>query len=490
MIYYVLLPSASQCLHWRRRWWLGSRLDTNHQRIQLKDIINSINKSVPNQQEVILLETNVKQYLGKMCTKICKKLKFTVKPTLTGSASERFGVPICPDWTDFSDIVDDKHALLTGLDFMVIPEDMCACYDDTKHLKIIPDNPDAPLGFVRLQVMPPGTTAFPEDLYKNLKTGKITGIINRLVKVKVPRNDSIVKKEVHGPSIEVSIGTSLTKAQQFITLFWLVFTTSFCEFIAFLFEKKYFHPVIVAVCIAVILVCIAITSRGATGTWTTTLDWFDLIGRFIAAGVFIIIKFPQNLRVTMETLYNNGFLSDDDTTWRYSFSIAERKLSKLVPETARKCILALKTLGKDHLKPGSNKLASYHLKTVFLNMMQDKTADFWREEEIEECFHALLDRVIKAVENRQCPHLWIDGDNLFKDLDWWDSWKLLRVLNEIKQDPVPYINSRTLMVEECCCFDKFGNDLEDLDNSVTRHVVGSDGQLISETGSHSNNNTM
>ena len=40
----------------------------------------------------------------------------------------------------------------------------------------------------------------------------------------------------------------------------------------------------------------------------------------------------------------------EENSWRFSFSLAEVELSKLVPDTARKCFLALKIILKDHLQ--------------------------------------------------------------------------------------------------------------------------------------------
>jgi len=53
---------------------------------------------------------------------------------------------------------------------------------------------------------------------------------------------------------------------------------------------------------------------------------------------------------------------EDETSWRFSFSVAEVELSKLVPETARKCFLAVKIILKDHLQPVVPEMAHITLK--------------------------------------------------------------------------------------------------------------------------------
>ena len=81
---------------------------------------------------------------------------------------------------------------------------------------------------------------------------------------------------------------------------------------------------------------------------------------------------------------------ENKSSWRFSFSLAEVELSKLVPETARKCFLAMKIILKDHLQPVVPEIGSYHIKTVFLNSLEKIPVGFWVEENIEECLLTLL----------------------------------------------------------------------------------------------------
>ena len=77
-------------------------------------------------------------------------------------------------------------------------------------------------------------------------------------------------------------------------------------------------------------------------------------------------------------------------TWRYSFSLAERELSKQVNEIARKCFLCVKIIGADHLKPICKKLSSYHLKTVLFRTLEVTSAEMWSEINILNCLDYLL----------------------------------------------------------------------------------------------------
>ena len=136
---------------------------------------------------------------------------------------------------------------------------------------------------------------------------------------------------------------------------------------------------------------------------------------------------------------------EDKTTWRFSFSVAEVELSKLVPETARKCFLAMKIILKDHLQPVVPEINSYHIKTVFLNSLEKIPVGFWVEENIEECFLTLLTELRNSMVSMKCPHHWFSFVNLF-DIDGKKLQILARKTERIMKDPAPFIFD-----DGCCC---------------------------------------
>ena len=136
---------------------------------------------------------------------------------------------------------------------------------------------------------------------------------------------------------------------------------------------------------------------------------------------------------------------EDKTTWRFSFSVAEVELSKLVPETARKCFLAMKIILKDHLQPVVPDIGSYHIKTVFLNTLEKFPVGFWVEENIEECFLTLLTELRNSMVSMKCPHHWFSFVNLF-DIDGKKLQILARKTERIMKDPAPFIFD-----DGCCC---------------------------------------
>ena len=78
-------------------------------------------------------------------------------------------------------------------------------------------------------------------------------------------------------------------------------------------------------------------------------------------------------------------------------------------------------------------LKSYHLKTVFLNLLEKTPPDFWCDEKIEECFYLLLDHVTQAIEKRICPHYWLYGIDLFDKLTEKEVIKVVKKCNYIKK---------------------------------------------------------
>jgi len=135
----------------------------------------------------------------------------------------------------------------------------------------------------------------------------------------------------------------------------------------------------------------------------------------------------------------------DGTSWRFSFSVAEVELSKLVPETARKCLLAMKIILKDHLQPVVPEIGSYHIKTVFLNSLEKFPVGFWVEKNIEECLLTLLTELRDSFVSMRCSHHWFSFVNLF-DIDGKKLQILARKIERIMKDPAPFIFD-----DGCCC---------------------------------------
>lgn len=179
--------------------------------------------------------------------------------------------------------------------------------------------------------------------------------------------------------------------------------------------------------------------------WPTMSDWasrprywpsFDDAHRIMSLGCHLVAKPAPS--------------DNDKTSWRFSFSLAEVELSKLVPDTARKCFLALKIIFKDHLQPVVPKMASYHMKTIFFNTLEKVPLGFWIDNNMEECFRTLLAELRDALLSAECPHHWFSYINLFKREESRIKPKRLHLLakkvQRILNDPAPFIFD-----DGCCC---------------------------------------
>lgn len=89
--------------------------------------------------------------------------------------------------------------------------------------------------------------------------------------------------------------------------------------------------------------------------------------------------------------------------------MVEVELSKLVPDTARKCFLALKVILKDHLQPILPGLSSYHMKTIFYNTLEKKPESFWVDENIDENIVQTMELLLKKSA-KMCNAWKLKGD--------------------------------------------------------------------------------
>ena len=174
--------------------------------------------------------------------------------------------------------------------------------------------------------------------------------------------------------------------------------------------------------------------------WPTMSDWpsrprywpcIDEARRIISLGCHLVAK-PAST-------------DKDQTSWRFSFSVAEVELSKLVPDAARKCFLALKIIFKDHLQPVVPEISSYHIKTIFLNTLEKVPVGFWVESNIEECLLTLLAELRNALASTNCPHHWFSFINLF-NIKANELQRLAKKVERIMKDPAPFI-----LDDGCCC---------------------------------------
>ena len=166
-------------------------------------------------------------------------------------------------------------------------------------------------------------------------------------------------------------------------------------------------------------------------------------------------------------------------TWRYSFSAAERELSKHVNQKARICFFCLKIISVDYLKPICKKLNSYHLKTILFHTLEVTSAETWIQKSILNCLNYLLEEVQYAFHQQRCRHFWISHINLFQDLKHCKLYKLEKKVKTIRENSLPFVSSYSRKFkssclrkqELCCCCIEVVSDYKYLKTRIKKSMV-------------------
>ena len=126
----------------------------------------------------------------------------------------------------------------------------------------------------------------------------------------------------------------------------------------------------------------------------------EIVHTIIQEGFHLVVKPPKG-----------GGCSD--TMFRLSFSHAEYLLSQQLNDVQRKCYRSLKKYYKVCLQTKPKSLATYHLKTLFLQTCEETRADMWTEENMTTCMMRLLANLFSALSEKYLRHFFIKECNLF-----------------------------------------------------------------------------
>ncbi|KAK3712198.1 hypothetical protein QZH41_018428 [Actinostola sp. cb2023] len=324
---------------------------------------------------------------------------------ISGSIEERYGVPYQHFTKDFP---SQLHALYADFDVMFCCEFYNASFTRqgnilVEHLRI--DKNVILAGYALLETLvPAGSQNLLLDSYEYLinvrEAVRSCKATNLPVNAFLGLSGTPIKADIKGPSVKVVVNSKVNINH---------------------FEGD-------------ITLCIKCLEWPSSSDWPTRKNrlWPSLedVRRITSHGCHLVAK-PISCK--------GGRVP----AWRFSFSVAEVELSKLVPDTARRCFMALKVILKDHLQPVVPALSSYHIKTVFLNTLEKKPENFWVDENIEECFQTLLKELHDALESETCQHHWLKRLNLFDFIIAKTNRKRLSILvqklEKIQEDPAPFI---------------------------------------------------
>ena len=396
---------------------------------KVDDIAINIASVTPSLDEVILLEEKALVYLEDIKRAFSSRFNCEIRSMACGSIPERFSVPIVKDW--FGNGIRKRgqfdlwsHALFSDQDFLIEPSLLTASYSaQSDTIEIVQNESFIEEGYAKLRVNRCMSRRF--NLKEGfLSTDTIKNLAKRCIKpitpfpgevcvcYQVSKFLSCLEKRVniHGPAINVHINT-------------------FDDGIIFLADFAFAIP------------CLK---------WPLESDW-----------PFRNKMWPDHRVVT--TIKDLGFhfvpvnQKNDKSklTWRYSFSLAEKELSKQVNEIARKCFQCFKIISVDHLKPICKRLKSYHLKTILFHTLEVTSAEMWSEKNILNCLDYLLKELQEAFRQQQCRHFWISRINLFQDFKNRILSKLDAKVKEIRKSPVAFVGTYSLRIRETYqCFNK------------------------------------
>ncbi|XP_052065788.1 uncharacterized protein LOC127705500 [Mytilus californianus] len=108
----------------------------------------------------------------------------------------------------------------------------------------------------------------------------------------------------------------------------------------------------------------------------------------------------------------------EDTEWRVSFSVAEKRLVYSFSHTQLLCYALLKILLKEVInlrKSCKDLLCSYFMKTVVFWVSEELPVHFWRPENLISCFKQVMKRLIFFMKFEFLPNYFISEGNILKN---------------------------------------------------------------------------
>ncbi|XP_068729323.1 uncharacterized protein [Montipora capricornis] len=423
-----------------RRFWFSGRSSK-----PLREILLSVDSEIPTEEKLQEFKEKALLYLNDFKIALEETMSTTTFQFIfSGSAVERFGIPVMLSDVDIS---LNLGALYTDLDVMFCSLEDKASFADQGNILIEPlftENEEF-TGYAYLKSLIPdhqgmcvssqviieqAQEAVGNTHLVNLPSYSIRGIPHLPTKIDV---------ESKGPAIKLVIPMLLE---------------------------------------ADITLCVQCSEWPIMSDWASRPRyWPSLVEaqRIMSLGCHLVAKPAPS--------------DKDKTSWRFSFSLAEVELSKLVPDTARKCFLALKIISKDHFQPVVPEITSYQMKTIFYNTLEKVPVGFWIESNIEECFLTLLAEVRDALLSVNCPHHWFSSINLF-DMKAKKLQCLAKKVERIMQDPAPFI------LDDCwICLTSFfprvpyyhftRRNSEQFRAEYDEVALSADGRVIVNPGNHS-----
>ena len=397
--------------------FLGRRYILKEKTCEPAELLRSFFIVIPTIIQIAILEDKSQIYLTGIKRSLKERFNCAITIMLSGSLPERFGVPLIYDWVSITGKLEQNHALLTDQDFLIEPLGIIAGYSDSLNtLQIVQNEPNMEIGFCMLKANtciarrfnidegPLSTKKIKNTVYKCLSRASVRDLPGVAEIVNVPWVDKIYTKpvrkhlKVHGPAIKLTITASNRD----------IFLGDFT------FAIRCFQ-------------------------WPPQSDWPRRKKEWPSPETVATIK-DLGFHFVPKSQRNDK----TKTTWRHSFSLAERELSKVINEIARWCFLCLKIINKDHLKPICRMLTSYHMKSIFLHTLENNSVEIWVQQNMLGCLDLLLKQLEEVFHQQKCRHFWISSIDLFKDFSCQKLARLEERVKKIRKNPLAYVNTYSL----------------------------------------------
>ena len=162
----------------------------------------------------------------------------------------------------------------------------------------------------------------------------------------------------------------------------------------------------------------------------------DIVRKVAQEGVHLVVKPPKN----------GG---NPHCDFRISFSHAEYLLSQEMNDIQRECFRCLKKFHRVYLSTEPKGLVSFHLKNIFLQMIEETGAEMWTENNRAECMMKLFGNLLEALTKKYLPHFFVRSYNLFC-ADYIENPKIMeslaRKVEQIIKNPVQF--AKTLVQKQ------------------------------------------
>ena len=153
-------------------------------------------------------------------------------------------------------------------------------------------------------------------------------------------------------------------------------------------------------------------------------------------------NFPENKLINEITGYGVDLVAKSSCSgnndgdyhfeWRLSFSIAEVTLVDRWNDTQKSCYRIMKTLHTDYLSKLG--ITSYSIKNIMFHLVETKNPGIWRPENLVTCLFLVLKSLRKLLKSKNCPHYFIEENNLFRDIADPQLEKAVKICDDLLSD--------------------------------------------------------